>query len=72
LPKKNIHPEYKEVSVTCACGESFVTRSTTSKEEMKIDVCSKCHPFYTGKEKIFDTGGRIERFKDKYKGFKRK
>ena len=64
--KQDIHPEYKEIKVTCSCGNSFVTRSTLSKEAMNIEVCAKCHPFYTGKQKIVDTAGRVDRFKQKY------
>ena len=63
--KAGIHPEYQDVTVTCSCGNSFVTRSTASKE-MHIEVCSACHPFYTGKQKITDTGGRVERFRRRY------
>lgn len=63
--KKDIHPEYKEVTVSCACGNSFVTRSTKSPE-IRVDICSACHPFFTGKQKIVDTAGRVERFKKKY------
>lgn len=62
--KKGIHPEYKEVKVICACGETFITRST--KSVIKVDICSKCHPFYTGKQKIVDTEGRVEKFMKKY------
>jgi large subunit ribosomal protein L31 len=63
--KAGIHPEYQEVTVTCSCGNSFVTRSTAEKE-LHIEVCSACHPFYTGKQKITDTGGRVERFRRRY------
>lgn len=62
--KEGIHPEYKEVKVSCACGETFTTRST--RKEIHLDICSKCHPFYTGKQKIMDTEGRVEKFKKKY------
>ena len=62
--KPNIHPNYGECVVKCACGETFVTGSV--KKEMKVDVCSKCHPFFTGKKKLVDTGGRVDRFKKKY------
>jgi len=62
--KDKIHPEYKEAKVICACGETFTTRST--KPVLRVDVCSKCHPFYTGKEKIVDVEGRVEKFKKKY------
>ena len=60
--KPNIHPNYGECVVKCACGETFVTGSV----EMTVDVCSKCHPFFTGKQKLVDTGGRVDRFKKKY------
>ena len=62
--KTEIHPEYVESRVTCSCGNSFVTRST--KAEMHVELCSECHPFYTGKQKILDTGGRIARFQARY------
>ena len=64
--KQDIHPEYKEVKVVCSCGNTFETRSTSSKETLMIEVCSKCHPFYTGKQKIVDTAGRVDRFQQKY------
>ncbi len=64
--KQGIHPDYKEIKVTCSCGNTFVTRSTTSKENLLIEVCSMCHPFYTGKQKIVDTAGRVDRFQQKY------
>lgn len=63
--KKGIHPEYVETTVTCGCGETFKTRST--KSEIKVEICSKCHPFYTGKQKFVDSAGRVERFKKKFK-----
>ncbi|MFQ6097428.1 MAG: 50S ribosomal protein L31 [Armatimonadota bacterium] len=62
--KQGIHPDYMECRVICACGESFVTRST--KPEIRVEICSKCHPFYTGKRKIVDTEGRVERFRQRY------
>lgn len=62
--KENIHPQYGEAVVRCACGETFVTGST--KKELRVEICSKCHPFYTGKQKLVDTGGRVERFKRRY------
>jgi large subunit ribosomal protein L31 len=62
--KKDIHPKYVECAVTCACGSTFTTRSTIAK--MKLDLCSQCHPFYTGKQKIVDTEGRVERFRLRY------
>jgi len=63
--KNGIHPAYKIVTVTCACGESFVTRST--KDDMRLEICAKCHPFFTGKQKLIDTAGRVERFEKRYK-----
>ncbi len=62
--KKQIHPKYEECAVTCACGNTFTTRATVSS--MKLDLCSQCHPFYTGKQKIVDTEGRVERFRQRY------
>lgn len=62
--KKGIHPEYFQTKVTCACGESFVTGST--KKDLRVEVCSKCHPFFTGKQKIMDSEGRVERFRKRY------
>ena len=63
--KAKIHPEYKEVQVTCSCGNTFVTRSTLGKP-LHVEVCSACHPFYTGKQKIVDTAGRVDKFKKRY------
>jgi large subunit ribosomal protein L31 len=63
--KEGIHPEHVETTVTCGCGETFKTRSTKSK--ITVEVCSKCHPFYTGKQKFVDSAGRVERFKQKFK-----
>jgi large subunit ribosomal protein L31 len=62
--KKGIHPEYKEAIIACACGAVVKTRST--KEDIRLDICSACHPFFTGTQKIIDTEGRVERFKKKY------
>ncbi len=62
--KTEIHPEYVETRVTCSCGNTFVTRST--KGELHVELCNQCHPFYTGKQKLVDTGGRVERFQRKY------
>jgi large subunit ribosomal protein L31 len=62
--KQGIHPEYKLATVRCSCGEEFQTRSTVS--ELRVDICSKCHPFYTGKQKLVDAGGRVERFERRY------
>ncbi len=63
--KPDIHPEYNEINVSCSCGSTFVTRST-AKKDVHLDVCSECHPFYTGKQKIVDTAGRIDKFRRKY------
>jgi len=62
--KKDIHPDYKTCTVTCACGNSFETKSNV--ETMKIDICSSCHPFFTGEQKIVDAAGRVEKFKARY------
>jgi large subunit ribosomal protein L31 len=62
--KKKIHPKYVDCTITCACGNVIHTRSI--KENIKVEICSKCHPFFTGKEKIFDTAGRLEKFKRRY------
>lgn len=69
--KTDIHPNYANVDVVCSCGNTFQTRSTLGEEELHLDVCSACHPFYTGKQKIMDTAGRVEKFKSRYSGFKR-
>lgn len=63
--KKDIHPDYVTCQVSCACGNSFESKS--NKEEMRIDICNECHPFFTGSEKIVDAAGRVEKFKSKYK-----
>jgi large subunit ribosomal protein L31 len=63
--KPDIHPAYSDITVTCSCGNSFATRSTVGKD-LAIEVCSQCHPFYTGKQKMVDTGGRVDRFRKKY------
>ena len=62
--KQGIHPEYVDCTVKCTCGNTFVTRST--KSELKIDICNACHPFFTGTQKLIDTGGRVQRFADKF------
>jgi large subunit ribosomal protein L31 len=64
--KPGIHPEYGETVVTCSCGETFTTRSTAKNGVLHADVCSACHPFYTGKQKLLDTGGRVARFERRY------
>ncbi|MHB1084559.1 MAG: 50S ribosomal protein L31 [Thiobacillus sp.] len=64
--KAGIHPNYNEVTVTCSCGSEFKTRSTLGKDTLRVEVCSVCHPFYTGKQKIVDTAGRVEKFRQRY------
>jgi len=68
--KKDIHPEYSDATITCVCGNVIKTRST--KKEIKVEICSNCHPFITGKQKILDTAGRIESFRRKYSGLEKK
>lgn len=63
--KAEIHPDYAEITVTCSCGNSFRTGSTLG-EDLSVEVCSACHPFYTGKQKIVDTGGRVDKFRKRY------
>lgn len=63
--KKDIHPDYHLVTVHCACGNTFQTRSTV--KELRVEICSACHPFYTGKQKLVDTAGRVEKYRRKYK-----
>ena len=63
--KEKLHPEYKATTITCACGNKIETAST--KENLKVDICSNCHPFFTGKQKLVDTGGRVDRFNRRYK-----
>ena len=63
--KTKIHPQYKEMSVICSCGNKFKTRSTLARE-LHVEVCSDCHPFYTGKQKLVDTAGRVDKFRQKY------
>jgi large subunit ribosomal protein L31 len=63
--KAEIHPAYREIKVTCSCGNEFTTRSTLD-DNLTIEVCSSCHPFYTGKQKIVDSGGRVDKFRKKY------
>ncbi len=63
--KENIHPKYEKCTITCACGTTFETRSSVST--VHLDICSKCHPFYTGKQRLVDTAGRVERFRRRYK-----
>lgn len=63
--KENTHPAYSTMKVTCTCGNTFDTRSTMG-QDLNVEVCSECHPFYTGKQKMLDTAGRVSKFKDKY------
>lgn len=66
--KQGIHPKYHTITVQCACGETFETKSTYAREDvLKIDICNKCHPFFTGKQKLVDAAGRVEKFNKKYK-----
>lgn len=62
--KQGIHPDYKQATIKCACGETFTTGSV--REDIRVEICSKCHPFFTGKQKLIDTGGRVDRFKKRY------
>jgi large subunit ribosomal protein L31 len=70
LMRADIHPKYSAITVTCGCGNTFQTRSTTG-EDMRIDVCSSCHPFFTGKQKVADTGGRVDKFKKRFVGLRK-
>lgn len=67
--KTDIHPTCKDLTVTCSCGNQFMTKSTMVKDSLSIEVCSSCHPFYTGKQKIVDTAGRVDKFNQKFGGF---
>ena len=64
--KKDIHPDYHEPTVICACGNTFKTGTTKKGDEIRIDICSKCHPYFTGKQKLVDSGGRVDKFKKRY------
>ena len=64
--KADIHPTYNDTTVSCTCGSTFTTRSTADGGSLSVDVCSQCHPFYTGKQKILDTGGRVARFEKRF------
>ncbi len=64
IVKEGIHPQYEKTVIKCACGAEFETRST--KQDIRLDICSKCHPFFTGKQKLVDTGGRVDRFKKRF------
>jgi large subunit ribosomal protein L31 len=69
--KSDIHPDYHEVQVVCACGSSFQTRSTYKDAVLHVEICSSCHPFFTGKQKLVDSAGRVERFNRKYANFRK-
>jgi large subunit ribosomal protein L31 len=69
--KKDIHPNYREITVVCACGNTFRTRSTYKSDVLHLEICSNCHPFFTGKQKLLDTAGRVERFNRKYADFRK-
>jgi large subunit ribosomal protein L31 len=64
--RPGIHPKYHEVTVVCSCGNTFTTRSSMNKTELRLDVCAACHPFYTGQQKLMDTAGRVDKFRRKY------
>jgi large subunit ribosomal protein L31 len=64
--KSDIHPELHEVTVVCACGETYKTRSSKKGDTIRVEICNKCHPFFTGKQKLVDTGGRVDKFKKRY------
>jgi len=68
---KSGHPDYHEIKVICSCGNTFTTRSTTSKNPLHVEICAACHPFYTGTQKVLDTAGRVEQFQKKYGGRKK-
>ena len=67
--KTEIHPAYQEVAITCSCGNKFKTMSTLGKDTLHIEVCSLCHPFYSGKQKLVDSAGRVDKFRKKYASF---
>ena len=69
--KTDIHPEYREVQIVCACGNSFQTRSTYKDTVLHVEICSNCHPFFTGKQKLIDSAGRVERFQKKYANYRK-
>lgn len=64
--KEKIHPNYHEVTVVCACGETFKTGSTKDTDTIRVEICNKCHPYFTGKQKLVDAGGRVDKFKKRY------
>jgi large subunit ribosomal protein L31 len=70
--RKDIHPDYHDVTVACACGSTFKTRSTYKNDVLHVEICSNCHPFFTGKQKLVDSAGRVERFQKKYPNFRKR
>lgn len=70
--KSSIHPTYKEVEVTCSCGNKFITQSTLAKNVLHIEVCSQCHPFYSGKQRLVDSAGRVDKFRQKYASYSKR
>jgi large subunit ribosomal protein L31 len=70
--KSNVHPNYKGVAVTCSCGNQFTTQSTLTKDALHIEVCSQCHPFYSGKQRLVDSAGRVDKFRQKYAAFSKR
>mgnify|MGYP006140203243 FL=1 len=69
--KQEIHPNYTDIKMTCSCGNTFTTKSTMHKDAMNIDICSECHPFYTGKQRLVDTAGRVDRFTKRFGAIKK-
>lgn len=69
--RPDIHPNYKELNVTCSCGHNFVTRSASKPDTLRVEVCMECHPFFTGKQKLLDTEGRVEQFRKRFGSFKK-
>jgi len=69
--RPDIHPDYHDISVSCSCGNTFNTRSTYSKDALQVEVCSQCHPFFTGKQKIVDSAGQVEKFRKRFGGAKK-
>lgn len=70
--KSSIHPAYQQVEVTCSCGNKFITQSTLAKPSLHIEVCSLCHPFYSGKQRLVDSAGRVDKFRQKYATYSKK
>ncbi len=69
--KPDIHPNYNDITVTCSCGNTFATRSTYGQDALQVEVCSQCHPFFTGKQKIMDSAGQVEKFRKRFGGSKK-